>query len=66
MQDSDRTVFLTQMELAERWKVSGRTLEGWRYHGKGPRYCLLGSRVRYPLSEVARFESAFNVAEWEA
>lgn len=62
--DHKLPIFLTPLELAERWKVKGRTLEGWRYHGKGPRFIVIGSRVRYPLEEVERFENAFNVAEW--
>lgn len=65
MQEFDQPAFLTQLELAARWKVSTRTLEGWRYQGKGPRYCRLGSRVRYPLKEVVQFETAFDVAEWQ-
>jgi hypothetical protein len=48
---------LTQLELADRWRLSGRTLEKWRQAGRGPRYLRVGGRVLYPLEEVARFEA---------
>lgn len=48
---------LTQLELADRWRLSGRTLEKWRQTRRGPRYLRVGGRVLYPLEEVARFEA---------
>ena len=49
--------YLTQKEVAHRWSLSERTLEGWRFRGDyGPGYVKLGNRVRYPLGEVERFE----------
>ena len=38
---------LDQNELAERWSLSPRTLEQWRWRGVGPRYLKLGGRVIY-------------------
>jgi len=29
---------LEQKELAERWRMSPRTLEQWRWQGRGPRF----------------------------
>jgi hypothetical protein len=49
---------LTQRSLADRWNVSEKTLERWRWAGKGPRYLKLGARVVYPLEEVERFEAS--------
>jgi hypothetical protein len=49
---------LTQLELAERWRLSGRTLEKWRQARRGPRYLRVGGRVLYPIEEVRRFEAA--------
>ena len=49
---------LNQTELAERWDLSRRTLEQWRWQGKGPRYLKIGSRVIYPLPEVEAYEAA--------
>ena len=48
---------LTQLELARRWRISGRTLEKWRQTRRGPRYLRVGGRVLYPQSEVERFEA---------
>ena len=53
-------VFLTQIELAERWRVSARTLEGWRDKGIGLAFTRIGNRVRYPIAEVERFERAWT------
>jgi hypothetical protein len=49
---------LDQKELAKRWLISPRTLEQWRWQGRGPRYLKIGGRVIYPLSEVEVFEAA--------
>jgi hypothetical protein len=49
---------LDQRHLADRWLISPRTLEQWRWQGRGPRFLKLGGRVVYPLSEVEAFESA--------
>lgn len=48
---------LTQDELAERWRLSPRTLEQWRWLGRGPRYVKIGSRVLYDEQEVAAYEA---------
>ncbi len=50
-------VHLDQNELAERWSLSPRTLEQWRWRGVGPRYLKLGGRVIYRLSDVEAFEA---------
>lgn len=39
---------MTQKELADRWTISHRTLERWRWAGEGPAYMKLGGRVVYP------------------
>jgi predicted site-specific integrase-resolvase len=47
---------LNQIELADRWKVSPRTLERWRWLGQGPRFMKLGGRVAYRLEDVEAYE----------
>jgi hypothetical protein len=47
---------LTQAQLAQRLGVSQRTLEGWRYRGKGPGYLRLEGRIAYRVIDVERFE----------
>jgi hypothetical protein len=48
---------LRQKQLADRWLMSPRTLEQWRWQGKGPKYLKIGSRVVYRLEDVEAFES---------
>ena len=49
---------LNQIELADRWRLSERTLERWRWQKQGPPFLKIGGRVRYPLSEIEAFEAA--------
>lgn len=48
---------LDQNDLAERWNLSPRTLEQWRWRGVGPRYLKLGGRVIYRLNDIEGFEA---------
>ena len=47
---------LVQSELAERWRVSPRTLERWRSDGTGPAWLQLNGRVVYRIEDVEGFE----------
>lgn len=49
---------LLQIELAQRWRISPRTLEKWRQIGAGPRYLRVRGRVLYALSEIEAYEAA--------
>lgn len=51
-------VYLSTLELSERWPVSKRTLENWRQRGIGPQWTKFGSRVAYHIDEVLAYESA--------
>jgi hypothetical protein len=48
---------LDQRQLASRWLISPRTLEQWRWQGKGPKYLKIGAKVVYRLEDVEAFES---------
>jgi helix-turn-helix protein len=48
---------LTQNQLATRWHLSPRTLEQWRWLGKGPRFLKIGARVLYDERDVETFEA---------
>lgn len=48
---------LSQTELANRWRMSPRTLERWRFTGEGPRFMKIGGRVVYRLEDIVAFES---------
>ena len=56
------TKHLNQAELAERWNISERTLERWRWVGQGPIYLKLGGRVIYRLEDVELYESTHRHA----
>jgi hypothetical protein len=47
---------LRDTTLAQRLGVSQRTIEGWRYRGKGPAYLRLEGRIAYRVIDVERFE----------
>lgn len=48
---------LNQINLADRWNLSERTLERWRWLGEGPVYLKIGGRVLYRLEEVEAYET---------
>lgn len=52
---------LLTADLARRWCVSSRTIEGWRYRNIGPAYRRIGGRVVYKLEEIERFEQSCDV-----
>ena len=47
---------LNQVELAERWGFSPRTLENWRCRGEGPPFLKIGGKVIYSLEDVEAYE----------
>lgn len=56
-------VYMTAAELAARWKTSEAALANRRSRGVGPRFIRLGRKhgpIRYPLSEVVRFETLYD------
>jgi hypothetical protein len=48
---------LTQDDLASRWRISGRTLERWRWQRLGPSYIKIGGRVIYRFVDVLSYEA---------
>jgi hypothetical protein len=57
---------LTSIELAQRWRVSTKTLANQRWLGEGPPFVRLGRVVRYRMSDVLAMEGAARVAPAEA
>lgn len=49
-------LYLTQKELAHRWRVSPRTLERWRSKRTGPSFTKLCTKVVYALDDVLQYE----------
>jgi hypothetical protein len=52
------TRHLTQADLACRWRVSERTLEGRRWRKLGPPYLKISHRVVYRLADILAYEAA--------
>jgi predicted DNA-binding transcriptional regulator AlpA len=50
-------IAINELELAERWGISPKTLQRWRSEGRGPRYFKLSKRVCYPLDQILAFEN---------
>lgn len=48
---------LTEVQLAERWGMSIKTLQDWRRKGTGVAYLKLGKAIRYPHEIVEKFEA---------
>ena len=56
MAETKRIKHLNQIELSDRWGISHRTLERWRWIGEGPPYLKIGGRVVYRLEDIERYE----------
>jgi len=54
--DISQPTYLCQELVSRRWRISIRTLEGWRYRHQGPNFVRIGGRVRYRLSDLEDFE----------
>jgi hypothetical protein len=53
----DITPMLSEQDLANRWGISVRTLQDWRYKKTGPEFIKFGGwTVRYPLKAVIGYE----------
>jgi hypothetical protein len=49
-------LFIDQVQLSRRWRLSHRTLERWRWTGQGPSYIKIGRKVVYRLIDIEQFE----------
>lgn len=54
--------YLTPEEVAEHYRVALATVRYWRHIGYGPRGAKVGRHVRYPRSEVERFDRECEAA----
>lgn len=48
--------FIDEKKLAERWDVQPKTLQKFRYSGKGPSFYRIGGSIRYAMSDILSFE----------
>jgi predicted DNA-binding transcriptional regulator AlpA len=57
---------LTEKDLATRWSVTTRTLQGWRKTGAGPKFIRIGERsIFYRAADVEAYEAAHVVGREE-
>jgi predicted DNA-binding transcriptional regulator AlpA len=50
--------YLTEIQVAERTRISLKTLRRWRLENSGPKYSKFGSLVRYGEEELIQWEQA--------
>ena len=51
-------LILTPIELAQRWRISTRTLDRWRASRTGPRWMRIGGRILYRMTDILDYEQA--------
>jgi predicted DNA-binding transcriptional regulator AlpA len=51
-------VLLHEKQAAKLLGVTPRALQAWRYRGGGPKFCRLGRRVRYRISDIKTWIAA--------
>lgn len=56
--DASACRYLSERELAERWNIDERTLQGHRQAGDGLPFYKLGGRVMYRKREIYDYERA--------
>ena len=47
---------MSEIEVADRWGMSSKSLQRWRTEKRGPPYVKLGKSVRYRLEDVCAYE----------
>jgi len=47
---------LTSRDLSQRWNLSIRTIEKWRYVDFGPPFLKFGKAIRYRIEDIIEFE----------
>lgn len=52
----DSGPYLNEVQVAQRWGMSRKTLQRWRAERKGPSFLKIGGAVRYRLCDVETFE----------
>jgi hypothetical protein len=65
-QQNKQVKFLTQKEVADRFRVSSGTIINWREKGQLKYFrCPGSSRVLYPIVDIDEFEQKFTKAKKE-
>tara|TARA_R100001463_G_scaffold21869_1_gene52529 strand:+ start:909 stop:1103 length:195 start_codon:yes stop_codon:yes gene_type:complete len=56
--NSSKKEFLTTKELADRWRVTEKSVLKWRKEGKAPPFYTIHNRILYRLADVEELEEA--------
>ena len=56
METPSQIMWLTAAELADRWRMTTRTLDRWRAKRSGPSWHVIGGRVLYLQADVFAYE----------
>lgn len=56
--NSSKKEFLTTKELAERWRVTEKSVLKWRKEGKAPPFYTIHGSILYRLADVEELEEA--------
>lgn len=55
---SSKKEFLTTKELADRWRVTEKSVLKWRKEGKAPPFYTIHGSILYRLADVEELEQA--------
>ena len=55
-------IFLDTKQLAQRWRRSPRTIEGWRAKKTGPDNLNLNGKIVYDIDEIIEAEAEARVS----
>jgi hypothetical protein len=58
--------YAADVEIAEIYRISVRTLRRWRLFGRGPRWYKVGRCVRYDVDEVEQYVRSTGSTHAEA
>jgi len=47
--------YLREREVSQQYGFSMKTLQLWRWQGRGPAYCKVGASVRYLVADLDAF-----------
>lgn len=61
--DSNRSpeVLLTERETAEYLRLSVRTLQKFRFEGRGPAYHKFGKAIRYNMNDLSTYTASSRI-----
>lgn len=60
---ADQETYLTIEEVAAHYRTSASSIRWWRHNGYGPQAKKIGGRLKYPLSEIRRFDATMSAEQ---